>query len=432
MVQVFNYSGVRQILGSWNLLPDKWTEIPYHIALSLAGNPDYRIDDRALIGDFRFMDGGGLHLGWSSPFHYADGYGSIAQEIARTFLDMGIRLSIFSRDYDPSHAGFGGFSLDEWEAKAFVPRQIVDRLREPQDKCFYGVNMTWPRDVHRHPFVRGIGLTMFETTRPPSAWAEQMNKVRQIIVPCKQNKEAFEGIGVTTPIHVVPLGVAPEKWPFINRRGIKGLPFTFLMAAGLTYRKNPEGAAKAFVAAFPHEKDVRLILKTRGEVTALGFRQWMSDLPQDDRIEVICEESTPEQMYQHMAVADAFVFPSRGEGFGLTPVAAMATGLPVIVSDNSGMSEYCDPQYNYPIPCYEVPVPKAPSPAGYPMSFGDVGNWWEPDFYALVDTMRYVYHNQDEALKKGKKAAKWVREKFSVERTCQGILDVVMQDAKEE
>lgn len=37
--------------------------------------------------------------------------------------------------------------------------------------------------------------------------------------------------------------------------------------------------------------------------------------------------------------ADVFVHPSRAESFGMTPVEAMASGTPVIVSDAGGLPE---------------------------------------------------------------------------------------------
>ena len=428
VIPVCNLTRVLQVHGHYRLKPGEWVDLPPLLAERLAGNPDYRVDSRDLLSRYKFRETDGLHLGWSSPLHYADGYGSIGQEIAATYLDMGIKLSLIPRDYTPTN--FGGFALDDWHRKAFVPEVLVERLHRPLERCFYGFNMTWPREVHRHPFVRGFGYTMFETTLPPRIWAETMNKCRRMVVPCEQNKTAFQDIGVTVPIHVAQLGVNPDAWPYIDRSRIHGtLPFTFLMAAGLTYRKNPVGAAEAFVAAFPSDPDVRLVFKTRD---GGAFRHWAQCLPPDDRIQVVSEESTPPQMLNWMHVADAFVFPSHGEGFGLTPLQAMSTGLPTIVADNSGMSEYCDNRYNYPIPCCEIPVPKAPNPAAYPADWGDVGNWWDPDFDAVVAAYREIRRHPARAFAKGRKAADWVREQWTVRDTCERLLAVVMEDARED
>ncbi len=428
MIPVFNQTGVDQHFGHVKIRNNEWGNLPYSTAKHLAITDGYRVEDKALIQDYPYINEGILSLGWSSPLHYADGYGSIAQEISSKFLDLGIDLSIYPRDYDPGDVRFGGYDIDEWHDKAFVPINIVNKLKKQSSQIpFYGINMTWPRDVHRHRFPRGIGFTMFETTAPPKEWTVCMNKCKRIIVPCKQNKEAFQIQGCTVPIHVVPLGINPDKWEYCERK--HNGDFIFLMAAGITMRKNPLAAVEAFIAAFDGIYDVRLILKTRGMEASPGFRDWQKYLPLDNRVQVICEESTPAQMLNWMHVADAFVFPSHSEGFGLTPLQAMCTGLPVIVSDNSGMSEYCDDRYNYPVECYEVKVPHV-SQGGFPPDWGDVGNWWNPSFESLVERYREVYNNHNKAKIKGKKAAKWVRDNWTIEHVCNKIMQVVKEDAE--
>ena len=62
----------------------------------------------------------------------------------------------------------------------------------------------------------------------------------------------------------------------------------------------------------------------------------------------------------------------------------MSTGLPVILSDNTGMSEFCNNEYNYPIRTEKI----TPS-FRYPTKWGDVGNWYEPDYHHFKELMKY-------------------------------------------
>lgn len=52
---------------------------------------------------------------------------------------------------------------------------------------------------------------------------------------------------------------------------------------------------------------------------------------------------------RYYASVDAFVLPSRGEGWGRPHVEAMSMGLPIIATNWSGTTEYLDESVGYPI-----------------------------------------------------------------------------------
>ena len=56
----------------------------------------------------------------------------------------------------------------------------------------------------------------------------------------------------------------------------------------------------------------------------------------------------------YYASADAFVLPTHGEGWGRTPMEAMAMGLPTIASKWSGLTEFISAEYAIPINITEV------------------------------------------------------------------------------
>jgi hypothetical protein len=87
------------------------------------------------------------------------------------------------------------------------------------------------------------------------------------------------------------------------------------------------------------------------------------------------------------SMAHCYVQPSRGEGFGLQPLQAIAQGMPTILTDAHGQAEYAHLAFG--IDAKEVP-------AAYFM-LGEAGNWWEPDFDQLCDQMKYVYENYGRA-----------------------------------
>lgn len=62
-----------------------------------------------------------------------------------------------------------------------------------------------------------------------------------------------------------------------------------------------------------------------------------------DRVR-FCQRVSDEELPRHLALADVFAFPSQNrlEGFGLAVAEAMASGLPVVISDVPGVREVID------------------------------------------------------------------------------------------
>lgn len=266
-----------------------------------------------------------------------------------------------------------------------------------------------------------VGFTMFETTKLPSGkndwagstgnWLDTLKDLDLLIVPSNFCKEVFIANGATLPIEVVPLGIDPEMYSLMERP--KSDTFTFLMLGTLTIRKNPGYALSAFGELFAGNPKAQLILKTQdgtlGHVT----------MPHKN-ITVIDRRSTVTEMMKLYREANCFLFPSRGEGFGLPPLEAMATGLPTIMSNNTGMKDFANPEYNYPINGQtEVPA------SHYPKDWGNIGNWFDPSYKELKDLMWYVYQNQEEAYNKGIKGAQWVKDNWSYDQMAKKLKTIL-------
>lgn len=267
-----------------------------------------------------------------------------------------------------------------------------------------------------------FGFTMFETDKLPAgkAWAgrsgnaaDSCNLLTRLFVPSRHNKRLFSDSGVNVPIDIVPLGINPDLFPLMKRSTRKNV-FTFLQLGTLSVRKNPGAVLAAFTAVFGKNPNVQLILKTQGG----GLRHFQ--FLDNPNIKIIDRYSTHEEILSYYQQADCFVFPSRGEGFGLPPLEAMSTGLPVIVAKNTGMADYADFKY-----CYPIRTTKKKPAMHFPPDWGAVGNWYEPDFDELKAAMRHVYENQEVAKKKALLGAEMVREKYTYEQTAKKIVEII-------
>ncbi len=82
------------------------------------------------------------------------------------------------------------------------------------------------------------------------------------------------------------------------------------------------------------------------------------DVELPTRFPVVVEHPQPErEMAEFYAACDLFVFSSRGEGFGLPALEAMAVGCPVITTDSGGVRQFATDDEN----CLMTPPTDAPA-----------------------------------------------------------------------
>lgn len=142
------------------------------------------------------------------------------------------------------------------------------------------------------------------------------------------------------PIVVTPLGVDTSWFAAGQQRDARIARPYFVSVGSVRPHKNIERLVHAFAGvaeALPHALVVVGLDQMRG-----AHRQWLADLPQvvQSRIRFtgVLEEG---ELKALIAGADALVFPSLYEGFGLPALEAMAAGCPVLASSAASLPEVC-------------------------------------------------------------------------------------------
>jgi glycosyltransferase involved in cell wall biosynthesis len=163
----------------------------------------------------------------------------------------------------------------------------------------------------------------------------------------KHDLRRFDYAKKDQAIDLAPSGVTNIFKPLCNHdkellEKIKikyNLPDSYLLFAGrINTRKNIETLIKSM--EFVHDKKISLVIAGKKNWKAPHLKKLMTDNKIRPRI-FFTGSVADEELSAIYALATIFCFPSFAEGFGLTPLEAMASGIPVIVSNTTAMPEIC-------------------------------------------------------------------------------------------
>jgi hypothetical protein len=280
-----------------------------------------------------------------------------------------------------------------------------------------------------------IGYTMLEVTGIPKTWVDSANQMDEIWVPSNFNVETFRNSGVKVPIHNIPLGIDPD---FFNPK-IKSFKqtdkFIFLSVFEWGERKSPRTLLRSFSQTFKKTEDVTLVCKIINNDLTLNILEEISkmELPtehppiifiynqpvrwQCNNISVVYNREIPDyEMGALYRSANCFVLPTRGEGWGMPILEAMACGLPVIATNWSAQTEFMNDKNSYLLRTRALIDAKAKCP--YYKNF----QWADPDEEHLQYLMRYVYEHKTEAQEKGLIASEEVLKNWTWDNSANCII----------
>ena len=125
------------------------------------------------------------------------------------------------------------------------------------------------------------------------------------------------------------------------------------------------------------------------------------------RVRWLDVELSREQLRQLYYSSNAFVLPTRGEGWGLPCVEAMACGLPPIVTNFSGPTHYMSPERGWPVLVHDTL---------------NADGTAEPRGDSLQRAMAEAVSDRGGAAAKGRAAQAWVSEHLHPDVLAQQIV----------
>jgi glycosyltransferase involved in cell wall biosynthesis len=332
-----------------------------------------------------------------APFDVCSGYGSMAELLALGMARAGARVHPL-----PLVVAERGLMA---ETRALIH---ASRPSPSAPVLFFH----WPSaEFHQHRAADNLFVnTMWESNRLPGTWAEALNHARAVIVPTRFVAHTCRSSGVTTPVVVVPEGIDPTVYHYLERPERAGL--TTLMVGPVVDRKNAQLGIDAWKCAFGADPHVRLIIKT-----SYGYANYT---PDDPRIEYVDQREEQRGIAHWYARADVLLALGN-EGFGLPLVEAMATGLPAVALNSEGQRDVCQ---DCPEGVLAVPAVRWPS---YTWAGQECGTRGEPSVADIAERLQWVDEHRGEARAIGRAASTWAIENRDVWRKAPRVLEVMEQ-----
>lgn len=188
------------------------------------------------------------------------------------------------------------------------------------------------------------------------------------------------------------------------------------------FRKNPEGILTAFAKALSDKADAKLVFKTMRAQKCKHMSDRLHAMAEklglNSQLITIDDFIPQENLVNLTNACDVYMSLHRGEGFGLGIAEAMSLGKPVIVTNYSSTTEFCNPNNSMLIPHTMVAV--HPDQIDNE-TYRKVSTWAEPDCDSAAKALLRLYSEPDLRKKVGDAAKNFIKEYFSVENFRRSI-----------
>lgn len=206
-----------------------------------------------------------------------------------------------------------------------------------------------------------ILFTTLESKTVHEGFMRRCKQFDEVWVPCQDNFKSMIKAGFKRKLlHLCPEGVYTDFWnpkrvPLEKYRSRK---FTFFYNGDWSYRKGLDILIPAYCKAFLPTDNVRLLLLTHYQ----GCNDSHSKKKIQDEFQEILQKNSifnhpeikfiskfiPDPLMPNLYnCSDVFVFPSRGEAWGLPAIQSMSCEKPVITTNWGGQTDYCLPTLSY-------------------------------------------------------------------------------------
>lgn len=327
---------------------------------------------------------------------------------------------------------------------------ILKELSKENDICLVPIGTPWPESQEQANLIRGAiskqvnfdakspclkiwhqfdllsrlgtgqysAFPFFEIDKFNELEKHNLSCVDKIFASSQWAKEVIENNGIKKPTEIVNLGVDTSIFhPIDVPKRTKN--FTFITIGKWEIRKSHDVIIECFNKAFNSNDDVELWMVTNNPfLDDKEEKEWLYMVETSNlksKIKVFPRLRTQAELAQVMSYASCGIYPSRAEGWNLELLETMAMNKPVIATNYSAHTEYCNPNNSYLIDVLST------EKAQDNKWFHGTGNWAKIDESVkdqIIDHMKFIYKNNINTNEAGIETAK----KYSWENTAKQII----------
>ncbi len=240
-----------------------------------------------------------------------------------------------------------------------------------------------------------FALSFFELDTFNNTELSHLKVPDRLFATSKWAKEIIRSNGIDSQIDIVNLGVDRFIFDENKYKKINKNKYVFLNIGKWEIRKGHDILLELFKKAFPNEEDVELCILASENTNSYSSKeeldQWKSMYMTDDRVNLINGLNSHYEIAELINNSDCGIFPSRAEGWNLELLEMMSMNKPVIATNYSSHTEFCNSDN-----CYLVNI-HTYEKAYDGKAFAGQGNWAKIDLDQkdqIIEYMRYCYSNR--------------------------------------
>ena len=285
-----------------------------------------------------------MKINLTSPINSLS-YGYVGLNLLKSLINVGYEVSlnpIGEMDYSPFY-------------KEYVRKTIISEFKRECPHLILWHHFGLEKFVQKN--CHNIGFPIFEINNFSQKEIEQFNLCREIWVTCQWYKEILSKF-ISIPIKIVNLGVDPEIFKEEIKKENKVVKF--LNIGKWEIRKGHDFLPGVFQKAFQTIDDVELVMiPVNPFLHPDEQKSWKSFYTNKlgQKVKILDNRLTnQEEVVKIMNSCDAGIYPSRAEGWLLPLLEMMFLNKPVITTNYSGQTEFCNKNNSYLIEITEEEV----------------------------------------------------------------------------